>query len=145
MKFKFTTQTCLVIAGLATTAYAACVYQQTATTTVCILSGNSVDLISTWPSTPTVYATADWNHGYQHGAFQALTSTTTVTSGNGAQMTSGQTPDFCYGPAKVMNPSTGTYETLSFWENNPSYVGVPPQPAFPSANHWGVTNNMACP
>jgi len=147
MKFKFKAQTCLVVAGLATTAYAAtCFYQQTAGTTICFHSGDSVDTLHWNSGNKTVFATSDWNHGHQNSSFQTLTSVTTVTSGQGIINYSSQPPDYCYGPAKVVNPSTGLNETLSYWESG-ALTGVPTPPSTPlsGGSFWGVTNGINCP
>ncbi len=149
MKFKFTPQRSLLVGGLVAATYAsACYYAETATLTVCFYAGTTtpVDYIGWWEGQQPVYATSDWNHGYQDSTKQYLNSVTTMFGGNRSLTYTQQIPQFCYGPAKFTDPA-GNTDTLPYWENGIASGGNPGVPLTPASGEfdWGVPNGDTCP
>lgn len=150
MKFKFKPQTGLLAGGLVAATYvSACYYAQTATTTYCFYAGATVDHID-WRQnvgSKEIKATADWNQGKQNGSTGYLISVVDLagTDSRYDRTVNGQYfPDYCYGPAKFLDPAS-QYQTVSYWENGllDYSTGVPPNPA--GGGSWGVPSGATCP
>jgi hypothetical protein len=140
MKFKFKPQTCMLVAGIVTSAYATCYYQLTSAT--CFTSGTVVDNMSfllnpggTGIDTP-IKASQDW-------VAQVNNVTTTNNGHQGySSWSSISTPLACSGPAKFTDPVSGQNETISLWENN-SCLGSPATvPVSPP--YWGNVGTTTC-
>jgi hypothetical protein len=139
MRFKFKPQTCMLVAGLVTSAYATCYYQQTSAT--CFPSGAQVDAIyfpSQNGSYTAVYATSAWNVGANN----------VVTTSNGSQgyatYTPASPPGYCQGPAKFTEPVSG-HQTTTYWQNSAAdRFGTYPVPNNPPGGFWGTTTGTTC-
>jgi len=146
MRFKLKPQTCMLVAGLVTSAYATtCYYQQTSAT--CFLSGAEVDRIY-FPSLPSgsykqVLATSNW----------IVYANNVVTTPNGNQGHTTYTapplgpPPYCSGPAKFTEPVSGHLTTTPWQNNTADYISfanpVPPNPV--GGGFWGTTTGLTCP
>ncbi len=141
MRFKFKPHTCMLVAGLVTSAYATCYYQQTSA--ICFPSGAQVDAIyfpSQNGSYTVVSATSDW----------IVYANNVVTTPNGNQGHTTYTsppskPPYCQGPAKFTEPVSG-HLTTTPWQNSAAdRFGTYPVPDNPPGGFWGTTSGATCP